>query len=77
DKWNLDTKINAPGLDGILPGLGGVIIGDVKLRGDLDAPEVQADLAARGVRWQKDLSIDNAVIKGKVTSGEQIKGDLS
>ncbi|EMF4672338.1 autotransporter assembly complex protein TamB [Providencia stuartii] len=77
DKWNLDTKINAPGLDGILPGLGGVIIGDVKLRGDLDAPEVQADLTARGVRWQKDLSIDNAVIKGKVTSGEQIKGDLS
>ncbi|ELX8380327.1 translocation/assembly module TamB domain-containing protein [Providencia vermicola] len=77
DKWNLDTKINAPGLDGILPGLGGVIIGDVKLRGDLQAPEILADLTARGVRWQKELSVDNVVIKGKVASGEQIKGDLS
>lgn len=23
DKWNLDAKINAPGLNGLLPGLGG------------------------------------------------------
>lgn len=77
EKWNLDAKINAPGLDGILPGLGGVILGDIKLRGDLTAPEVVADLTARGVRWQKDLAIDNVAIKGNVASGEQIKGDLS
>ncbi|MFW2168315.1 hypothetical protein, partial [Enterobacter cloacae complex sp.6722794] len=25
DKWNLDAKINAPALNGLLPGLGGVI----------------------------------------------------
>ncbi|MCW2257360.1 translocation and assembly module TamB [Providencia alcalifaciens] len=77
DKWNLDAKINAPGLNGVLPGLGGVIIGDIKLRGDLDAPEVTADLTARSVKWQQDLSIDNVVIKGNIVSGEQIKGDLS
>lgn len=77
DKWNLDAKINAPGLNGVLPGLGGVIIGDIKLRGDLEAPEVTADLTARGVKWQQDLSIDNVVIKGNIASGEQIKGDLS
>lgn len=77
DKWNLDAKINAPGLNGVLPGLGGVIIGDIKLRGDLEAPEVAADLTARGVKWQQDLSIDNVVIKGNIVSGEQIKGDLS
>lgn len=77
DKWNLDSSINAPGLDGILPGLAGVIVGDIKLRGDLQAPQATVNLTAHGVRWQKDLSIDNVMIKGNVASGEQIKGDLS
>ncbi|UNH28892.1 translocation/assembly module TamB [Moellerella wisconsensis] len=77
DKWNLDAKINAPGLGGMLPGLAGVIKGDIKLRGDLQSPQVLADINAHGVKWQDMLSVDSAVIKGNVTSGEQIKGDLS
>ena len=77
EKWNLDAKINAPGLNGLLPGLAGVIAGDVKLRGNLQTPEALVDLTARGVKWQNDLSIENVVIKGNLASGEQIKGDLS
>ncbi|HEP0307474.1 TPA: translocation/assembly module TamB [Providencia rettgeri] len=77
DKWNLDAKINAPALNGLLPGLGGVIAGDVKLRGNLQTPEALVDLTARGVKWQDDLAIENVVIKGNVATGEQIKGDLS
>ena len=77
DKWDLDAKINAPALNGILPGLGGIIVGDVKLRGDLQAPQALADLTARNVRWQNDLSIENVAIKGNIATGEQIKGDLS
>nr|WP_314264141.1 translocation/assembly module TamB domain-containing protein [uncultured Moellerella sp.] len=77
DKWNLDTKINAPSLNGLLPGLAGTINGDLKLRGDLAAPQILADLTARGVRWQDDLSLESLAIKGNVSSGEQIKADLS
>lgn len=76
EKWNLDAKINAPALNGLVPGLGGVIIGDLKLRGDLKAPQALADITARGVRWQ-DLTVENATIKGNVATGDQIKGDLS
>ncbi len=76
DKWNLDAKINAPALNGLVPGLGGVIIGDLKLRGDLQAPQALADLTARGVRWQ-DLTVETTTIKGNVATGDQIKGDLS
>ncbi|HHR6029458.1 TPA: autotransporter assembly complex protein TamB [Providencia alcalifaciens] len=76
DKWNLDAKINAPALNGLLPGLGGVIIGDLKLRGDLQAPQALADLTARNVRWQ-DLTVETTTIKGNVATGDQIKGDLS
>ncbi|MEQ5125961.1 translocation/assembly module TamB domain-containing protein [Providencia alcalifaciens] len=76
DKWNLDAKINAPALNGLVPGLGGVIIGDLKLRGDLQAPQALADLTARGVRWQ-DLTVEATTVKGNVATGDQIKGDLS
>lgn len=61
----------------MLPGLGGVIAGDMKLRGNLETPEALVDLTARGVKWQDDLAIENVVIKGNVATGEQIKGNLS
>ena len=77
DKWNLDAKIKAPALNGLLPGLGGVIVGDIKLRGDLQTPQAVANITGSNVRWQNDLSIENVVIKGNVATGEQIKGELS
>ncbi|MGO2333990.1 autotransporter assembly complex protein TamB [Providencia sp.] len=77
DKWNLDAKINAPALNGLLPGLGGVIAGDIKLRGNLQTPQAVANITGRNVRWQDSLSIENVVIKGDVATGEQIKGELS
>ncbi|WP_457914462.1 autotransporter assembly complex protein TamB [Candidatus Hartigia pinicola] len=77
DNWHLDTKINALNLNDILPGLGGMIIGEIKLRGNLMAPQVLTDLTIRGVRWQKDFYLDHAIIKGQVASSEKIKSDLS
>ncbi|PHM71059.1 translocation/assembly module TamB domain-containing protein [Xenorhabdus sp. KJ12.1] len=77
EKWELDGDIHAPQLNGLLPGLSGVVMGDLKLRGNLKAPQVVADLNARGVRWQNDLSVDSAVIKGDLRSTDQIEGRLS
>ncbi|MCX2958437.1 MAG: hypothetical protein N6V49_06555, partial [Serratia symbiotica] len=42
--WNLDANIDAPRLDGMLPGLGGTVKGLLKLRGNLQAPQLLADL---------------------------------
>ncbi|MFP1461582.1 hypothetical protein ACLB1E_01625 [Escherichia coli] len=50
---NLDATINAPGLDNALPGLGGTAKGLVKVRGTVEAPQLLADITARGLRWQK------------------------
>ncbi|WP_416776906.1 autotransporter assembly complex protein TamB [Xenorhabdus budapestensis] len=77
EKWNLDGDINAPQLNGLLPGLSGVVVGDVKLRGNMKAPQVVADLNAHGVGWQNMLRVDSAVIKGNVRSTDQIEGQLS
>ncbi|OTA17880.1 translocation and assembly module TamB [Xenorhabdus vietnamensis] len=77
EAWKLDGEINAPQLDGLLPGLAGFIAGNIKLRGNMKAPQIVADLNAHRVRWQDDLRVDSATIKGDVRSAEQIQGQLS
>ncbi|QII36299.1 translocation/assembly module TamB [Rouxiella badensis] len=76
DKWALDANIDAPHLDGALPGLGGVVKGLVQVRGDLKAPQLLADLTASNVRWQA-MSVNRVSIKGNVTSSDQIQGTLA
>ncbi|MEI7351260.1 translocation and assembly module TamB, partial [Pectobacterium parmentieri] len=49
DKWQLDADINAPSLDGMLPGLAGRAIGTLKLRGNLREPQMLADITASGL----------------------------
>lgn len=71
----LDANINAPNLDHALPGLGGTAKGIIQVRGDAQAPQLLADLSANGLRWQ-DLRIAQVLLKGKVTSGDQIAGKL-
>ncbi|EIC84640.1 translocation/assembly module TamB domain-containing protein [Serratia sp. M24T3] len=76
DKWALDANVDAPHLDGALPGLGGVVKGMIQLRGNLKAPQVLADLTANNLRWQA-LSVSRVNIKGDVISSDQIQGTLA
>jgi len=76
DQWDLDAKIDAPHLDGALPGLGGVAKGMLQLRGDLKSPKLLADLTATGMKWQA-LTISRVSIKGDVSSSDQIQGNLA
>lgn len=72
---NLDAIINAPGLDNILPGLGGAIKGSIKVRGQVDAPQVLADINASNLRFQ-DFSVARILLKGDVVSHDAIRGDM-
>ncbi|HCR3447267.1 TPA: autotransporter assembly complex protein TamB [Citrobacter werkmanii] len=73
---NLDATIDAPSLDNALPGLGGTAKGLVKLRGTVEAPQLLADITARGLRWQ-ELSVAQVRVEGDVKSAEQIAGNLN
>ncbi|CDG23052.1 conserved exported protein of unknown function [Xenorhabdus poinarii G6] len=75
--WKLDGEINAQHLNGVLPGLAGLMTGQVKLRGNMKSPQIIADLQARGLRWQDDIKVDSATIKGDIRSSDQIRGQLS
>ena len=72
---NLDANIDAPKLDNMLPGLGGTAKGLVKIRGTVEAPQLLADITARGLRWQA-LSIAQVRVDGDVNSTDQIAGNL-
>ena len=72
---NLDANIDAPTLDNMLPGLGGTAKGLVHIRGTVDAPQLLADITARGLRWQ-ELSIGQVRVDGDVKSTDQIAGNL-
>lgn len=74
--WNLNANIDAPRLDGMLPGLGGTVKGLLKLRGNLQAPQLLADLTAFGLQWQA-LRINRVKINGDVCSTDQIHGQLA
>jgi len=76
EKLNLDADIDAQHLDNALPGLGGVAKGTIRARGDLNTPQLLADLTASGLRWQA-MSIGQVLLKGDVSSGEQIQGKLN
>ncbi|AXF77387.1 translocation/assembly module TamB [Erwinia tracheiphila] len=76
DKLNLDASIDARHLDNALPGLGGVVVGTIKGRGDLTTPQLLADLTATGLRWQA-MSVGRVALKGDVSSGKQIQGTLA
>ncbi|TKU51208.1 autotransporter assembly complex protein TamB [Citrobacter sp. wls714] len=73
---NLDATIDAPSLDNALPGLGGTAKGLVKVRGTVEAPQLLADITARGLRWQ-ELSVAQVRVEGDVKSAEQIAGNLN
>ncbi|ACX89310.1 protein of unknown function DUF490 [Pectobacterium parmentieri WPP163] len=76
DKWQLDADINAPSLDGMLPGLAGRAIGTLKLRGNLREPQMLADITASGLRWQA-ITISQVRVEGDVRSEQQIQGKLA
>ncbi|YCI82037.1 autotransporter assembly complex protein TamB [Enterobacteriaceae bacterium] len=72
----LDAKIDAPQLDNALPGLGGTAKGLINIRGTVDAPELLADVTARGLRWQ-ELGVAQVQLKGEVKSTDQLGGKLN
>lgn len=72
---NLDATIDAPNLDNALPRLGGTAKGLVKVRGTVDAPQLLADINARGLRWQ-ELSVAQVRVEGDIKSTDQIAGNL-
>ncbi|WMQ74466.1 MAG: Translocation and assembly module subunit TamB [Sodalis sp.] len=75
DAFALDAAFNAPSLNGALPGLGGRAAGDIKLRGNLRAPQLLMDLNAYALRWGK-LTVERIALHGDVHFSEIVRGNV-
>lgn len=75
DAFALDAVLNAPELNGALPGLGGRAAGNIKLRGNLQAPQLLMDLDAHALRWG-EMSIARIALQGDVRSSDIVRGDV-
>ncbi len=76
DKWSLDSSLNAPDLNGIFSGLGGLAKGTLKLGGSLTTPQVSIQFMASHLQWQK-LFINHINIAGTIKSTQQVQGQFT
>jgi len=76
EQWQLDARLDAPRLDGVLPGLSGVVKGAVQLRGSESMPQLQADITASALQWQT-LHIKLLSLKSVLKATSQYQGMLA
>ncbi|MEA9393077.1 translocation/assembly module TamB domain-containing protein [Acerihabitans sp. TG2] len=71
----LDAVLDAPNLNGALPGLAGNAHGTLTLRGERRAPRLAMDLSAAGLRWQT-LSVAKIALNGNVSASDIVRGNV-
>ncbi|WP_319783739.1 translocation/assembly module TamB domain-containing protein [Oceanisphaera sp. IT1-181] len=80
DRWQLDGVLSAPNLAVYAPGLYGDLAGDIKVRGALKSPELNAELTGKTAGFNdneaKDIRLQANASLGDKAKGQQMKGDL-
>ncbi|NLJ93346.1 MAG: translocation/assembly module TamB [Aeromonadales bacterium] len=75
DTIQLDAKLEAPTLAVYAPGLTGDLAGDIRLRGRLDAPQLEASLNAKKIGYEESEARE-LQLNAKATLGENMQGDV-
>jgi len=65
DRLDIDAQLQPLQLDDLLPGATGNLRGSVQVRGRSAAPDITADLAGSGLRWN-DYSADTVSLRGRL-----------
>ena len=65
DRLDIEAQLEPVQLDDLLPGSTGSLRGQVQIKGSRNAPDISADLAGSGLRWN-DWSAEAISIKGRL-----------
>lgn len=76
DRLALDGVLDAPNLNGALPGLAGTARGTLSVRGDKQTPSILVNLTAAGLRWQS-LRIERVGLNGELRASDIVRGNLN
>lgn len=69
-------EINAPDLEGLVPHLGGAIVGNFNLTGRIETPTLDTELSTQNFSYQ-DFQLAKGSIKGHISSAEIVSGNLA
>ncbi len=75
ERWQLDGVLKAPELAVYAPGLFGDLAGDIRVRGELAAPQIEASLKGERAGFN-DNEARNIKLQAKATLGEKMSGDI-
>ncbi|MGL6316056.1 autotransporter assembly complex protein TamB [Vibrio sp. WXL103] len=77
ETWQMDLTVQLPDFAQSLPELSGSANGKVRLRGDLEQPEVRLNLRARDVQWQQQAQLERLNVRGSVVPAKDPRVSLS
>lgn len=70
------ADINAPNLAGLLPKLNGHLVGNLKLLGQISAPQLQFNLTSNQLSFDQ-FKLQGFTAKGDITTYNQVQGELA
>ncbi|POB66516.1 hypothetical protein CRN59_30500, partial [Vibrio vulnificus] len=76
-EWQMDVDIHFTDLAKSVPDLSGSVAGEVDLRGALKEPDIQLALQAQNIQWQKQASIEQLSLTGRVTPLPEPQADVT
>ncbi|MGO1247410.1 MAG: autotransporter assembly complex protein TamB [Oceanisphaera sp.] len=76
DRWQLNGALSAPNLAVYAPGLYGDLAGDIKVRGALAAPEIQANINGNKAGFNDNEARDIG-LQANATLGENLAGKVN
>ncbi|SHO54849.1 autotransporter assembly complex protein TamB [Vibrio quintilis] len=74
---NMDVGIHFPDLSKSVGALSGQVQGEVKLTGQLSAPDLSMELSGRHIHWQNLFSTRTVRLKGHLQSDPEIQGEMN
>ncbi|WP_375057948.1 translocation/assembly module TamB domain-containing protein [Zobellella sp. DQSA1] len=75
ERWQLDAELQAPELAVYAPGLFGDLAGSIRVRGELDSPDIQASLRG-GRAGFNDILARELSLEAEAKLGEDLSGDI-
>ncbi len=73
----MDVEVNFPDFAKSVPDLSGNMNGNVAVRGSLQEPSIQLDLALNKLNWQKLAKVETVTLKGDVSARPVLKANVN
>lgn len=75
--WKLDLDLNFPDFAKSVPELSGNMLGNIQVRGELEQPDINVNVAINDTHWNQEASLESLTLEGQVQPLPVPKGDVT